>query len=102
MRNYNGGADPTLGLNAVAGTPREAGGVDPVRYEDMIPGCYDPVARVRDMDIDGVQAALCFPSMPGFGGGTFHRAKDKDLALACVQAWNDFNLDEWCATAPDR
>jgi len=68
----------------------------------MIPGCYDPAARVKDMDLDGVQAALCFPSFPGFGGGVFFRAKDKDLALLCVQAWNDFHIDEWCGTAPDR
>ena len=49
-----------------------------------------------------MQAALCFPSFPGFAGGTFYRASDKDLALLCVQAWNDFYIDEWCATAPDR
>ena len=68
----------------------------------MIPGCYDPAARIKDMDLDGVEAALCFPSFPGFGGGVFYRADDKDLALLCVQAWNDFYIDEWCATAPDR
>jgi predicted TIM-barrel fold metal-dependent hydrolase len=68
----------------------------------MIPGCYDPAARVKDMDVDGVEAALCFPSFPGFGGGAFFRAKDRDLALMCLQAWNDFYIDEWCATAPDR
>jgi predicted TIM-barrel fold metal-dependent hydrolase len=100
--SYDGAIYPTIGLNAVAGKDPKDWGMDPVRYEDMIPGCYDPVARVKDMDIDGVQAALCFPSFPGFGGGTFHRAKDKDLALKCVQAWNDFYIDEWCATAPDR
>ena len=93
---------PTIGLNAVAGKPPEEWGMDPVRYEDMIPGCYDPVARVADMDLDGVQAALCFPSFPGFGGGTFQRAEDKDLALLCVKAWNDFYIDEWCAAAPER
>ena len=54
------------------------------------------------MDIDGVHAALSFPSFPGFGGGVFQRAKDRDLALACVRAWNDFQVDEWCAAAPDR
>ncbi|MDT7711297.1 MAG: hypothetical protein QOG20_6904 [Pseudonocardiales bacterium] len=102
MWHYDGNVFPTVGLNAVAGKPREEWGMDPVRYEDMIPGCYDPAARVKDMDLDGVQAALCFPSFPGFGGGTFHRAQDKDLALLCVQAWNDFYIDEWCATAPDR
>ena len=100
--NYDGDMFPTIGLNAVAGKPPEEWGMDPVRYEDMIPGCYDPTARVADMDLDGVQAALCFPSFPGFAGGTFHRAKDKDLALLSLKAWNDFSIDEWCATAPDR
>jgi predicted TIM-barrel fold metal-dependent hydrolase len=100
--SYDGQIFPTIGLNAVAGKPPEEWGMDPVRYEDMIPGCYDPVARIADMDVDGVQAALCFPSFPGFGGGTFHRAQDKELALLCVKAWNDFYIDEWCATAPER
>ncbi|MBM7369228.1 putative TIM-barrel fold metal-dependent hydrolase [Gordonia hydrophobica] len=99
---YDDQVFPTIGLNAVAGKPPEEWGMDPVRYEDMIPGCYDPAARVKDMDLDGVQAALCFPSFPGFGGGTFFRAKDKELAYHCVQAWNDFYIDEWCGTAPDR
>lgn len=93
---------PYLGLNAVAGKEPKDFGMEPVRYEDMIPGCYDPVERVKDMDVDGVQAALCFPSFPGFAGGVFQRAKDKELALECVKAWNDFQTDEWCATAPDR
>lgn len=100
--HYDGGVFPTIGLNAVAGKPPAEWGLDPVRYEDMVPGCYDPVARIADMDLDGVQSALCFPSFPGFGGGTFIRAQDKELALECVKAWNDFNIDEWCATAPDR
>jgi predicted TIM-barrel fold metal-dependent hydrolase len=100
--SYEGTVYPTLGLNAVAGKPREEWGFDPLRYEDMIPGCYDPAARVKDMDLDGVQGALCFPSFPGFGGGVFFRAKDKELALLSVQAWNDFYIDEWCGTAPDR
>jgi predicted TIM-barrel fold metal-dependent hydrolase len=93
---------PYIGLNAVAGKEPKDFGMDPVRFDQMIPGCYDPAARIPDMDIDGVQAALCFPSFPGFGGGVFHRATDKELALLCVQAWNDFSIDEWCATAPDR
>jgi predicted TIM-barrel fold metal-dependent hydrolase len=100
--SYSGTIYPTIGLNAVAGKEPKDFGLDPVRYEDMIPGCYDPVERVKDMDVDGVQAALCFPSFPGFAGGIFQRADDKELALACVQAWNDFSIDEWCAAAPDR
>jgi predicted TIM-barrel fold metal-dependent hydrolase len=54
------------------------------------------------MDLDGVQSALCFPSFPGFAGSTFFKAKNRELAAACESAWNDFYIDEWCATAPDR
>jgi len=100
--SFDGDIFPTVGLNAVAGKEPKDFGMDPVRYEDMIPGCYDPVERVKDMDVDGVQAALCFPSFPGFAGGVFQRAKDKDLALACARAWNDYYIEEWCGTAPDR
>jgi predicted TIM-barrel fold metal-dependent hydrolase len=99
---YEGQLYPQIGLNAVAGKPPSEYGMEPVRYDQMIPGCYDPLERITDMDIDGVHAALAFPSFPGFGGGVFQRAKDKELALACVRAWNDFQVDEWCATAPDR
>ena len=99
---YEGQMYPQIGLNAVAGKPPAEYGMDPVRYDQMIPGCYDPVERIKDMDIDGVHGALSFPSFPGFGGGVFHRGKDKELALACVRAWNDFQVEEWCAVAPDR
>jgi hypothetical protein len=45
---------------------------------------------------------LCFPSFPGFSGTVFREGEDKVLAKLCVQAWNDFNVEEWCAAAPDR
>ncbi len=99
---YQGEIYPYIGLNAVAGKEPKDFGLEPVRYDQMIPGCYDPDERIKDMDIDGVQAALCFPSFPGFGGGVFHRSKDKELALETVKAWNDFMVDEWCATDPER
>jgi hypothetical protein len=42
------------------------------------------------------------PVLPRFCGTIFLEAQDKELALLCVQAYNDFVLDEWCATAPGR
>jgi len=99
---YEGNQFPQIGLNAVAGKDPKDYGTEPLRYSDMIPGCYEPHARVIDMDLDGVQAALCFPSFPRFAGTVFLKASDKELALLCVQAWNDFMIDEWCAAAPDR
>jgi predicted TIM-barrel fold metal-dependent hydrolase len=93
---------PNIGLNAVAGKDPKEFGMDPVRFDEMLPGCYQVEDRLTDMDLDGVHAQMCFPTFPGFAGGTFFNAVDKDLAAACVSAWNDFILDEWCAAAPDR
>ncbi len=71
-------------------------------YEDMVPAAYDADARVKAMDEDGVHAELVFPQFPRFGGTQFLEAKDWGLALACVRAWNDWMLDEWAASHPDR
>jgi hypothetical protein len=54
------------------------------------------------MDRDGDAAQLCFPQFPRFAGQTIAEAADKELALLCVQSWNDFILDEWCAADPSR
>ena len=35
--------------------------MDPARFDQMRPGCFDITARVNDMDPNGVWAALCFP-----------------------------------------
>ena len=72
------------------------------RYEDMIPAAYDVHERVRAMDQDGVWAELPFPTFPRFGGTLFLEAKDKELALAIVRAWNDWMLDEWSEAYPER
>ena len=75
---------------------------NPLRFEEIPPACHDPKARVEAMDADGVLASLVFPNLPGFAGSLFVRAKDKDLALLCVKAYNDWVIDEWCAAAPGR
>ncbi|MFE5703931.1 amidohydrolase family protein [Rhodococcus koreensis] len=93
---------PELGLNAVAGKPRDQLGTDPVRFDEMLPGCYDPATRVNDMDVDGVQAALLFPSFPRFAGTLFSTLADRELARLCIRAWNDFVIEEWFTPYPDR
>jgi predicted TIM-barrel fold metal-dependent hydrolase len=93
---------PPLGLDAVAGDDPTQFRLDPKKFEAMRPGCLDPKERLRDMDEDGVWASLAFPQFPRFAGQTFLERGDRDLALACVRAWNDFVLDEWCATDPER
>jgi predicted TIM-barrel fold metal-dependent hydrolase len=99
---FEGSPHYNLGLNAVAGKPKTEFGLDPVAYDQMLPGCYDPKARLSDMDVDGIWAQLPFPTFPGFCGSTFFQAEDKALATACVSAYNDWMIEEWCGYAPDR
>ena len=99
---YEGKRLPTPGLAAVAGKTVEEFSPLPITYEDMRLGCYDPKARLADMDRAGVLASLCFPSLPGFCAETFFKSKDHALALACLKAYNDWHLEEWCAAAPGR
>jgi predicted TIM-barrel fold metal-dependent hydrolase len=91
------------GLGVVAGRPREEWRFDGLRFEEMRRGCWDVHARVRDMDLDGVWASLCFPSMTwGFAGRVLSLAQDGELGLAAIRAWNAWNLEEWTGAHPDR
>jgi hypothetical protein len=92
---YDGKKFPSSGLSAVVGKSKEEFSPEPLAYRDMRPGCYDPAARIEDMDRAGILASLSFPSFPRFCGQIFHEARDKDLALLCVQAYNDWMIDEW-------
>jgi predicted TIM-barrel fold metal-dependent hydrolase len=92
----------TSGLSATAGKKTDEFSPKPIRYADMRAGCYDSVARLQDMDRAGILASMCFPSFPRFCGQIFWEAEDKELALLCVRAYNDWMIDEWCGSAPGR
>jgi predicted TIM-barrel fold metal-dependent hydrolase len=92
----------TVGLSAVAGRAKEQFSPDPVPYSEMRPGCYDSKARVEDMDRAGILGSLCFPSFPRFCGQVFWEGKNRELGMLCVQAFNDWMLDDWCGAAPGR
>jgi hypothetical protein len=68
----------------------------------MRPGCYDPEARLADMDEDGVWAQVNFPDFSRFAGHRFLQCRDPGLATACIRAYNDFMIEEWSATDPER
>lgn len=92
-----------VGQNAVAGRRRETVKIEPFRFDQMRPGCYDVHARVRDMDINGVWASLNFPSMiTGFCGRVYSQIADKELGLAVAKAWNDWLYEEWYLQYPER
>jgi len=99
---YNDAIIPNIGLNAVAGRPKEEYGIEPTSYEEMRPGCFDLAERVKDMNAGGILGSMCFPSFPSFSGRVFGGSDDKGLALAVLQAYNDWHIEEWCGGAPGR
>ena len=86
---------------AAAGMDQELIGesYQPLTYDDMRPGCYDQAARLADMDLNHTEAGISFPTFPRFCGQTFMEQPDRELGLACVQAYNDWMIDEWCGGA---
>jgi len=99
---FEGSVIPNIGLNAVAGRPKEEYGIEPTAFDEMRRGCWDVDERVKDMDAGGVLGSMCFPSFPGFSGRLFAATPDKDLALAVLRAYNDWHVDAWCGSHPGR
>ena len=93
---------PQTRLSAAAGFSREEVKVTGITYEEMRDGCYDPVARLSDMDMNHTEAQMSFPSFPRFCGQTFMEADDKVLSDLCVKAYNDWMVEEWCAGSDGR
>jgi len=88
---------------AAVGFDRDDMTMSPITYDEMRPGCYDPAARLEDMTMNWVESSLCFPTFPRFCGQTFLEGPDPaGLGLACVQAYNDWMVDEWCADSDGR
>ena len=93
-----------FGLESAVGRDPKRWRFDPgFRLDDMREGCYDAKARLADMDDDGIACQVLFPSaMARFVGARFSLHDDKELALACLRAYNDYMLEEWHGVAPDR
>ena len=91
--------DPVnFGWNACAGlAPEQMTGW--AFFDNVRRGGHDPAARLAEMDADGVDAEVLYPT-PRLSQAIFANG-DPPFHLACVQAYNDW-LSEFCAYAPDR
>jgi uncharacterized protein len=81
------------------GTPGTDVGVPgpAVPLEDARRGAFDPVARLVDMDAEGIDVAVLYPTI-GLG---FWGISDTAAAVAVARAYNDW-LAAYCSAAPDR
>ena len=85
---------------AVAGWP-EFPPSHPPRIEDADPAAWDPKARLAMMDEYGIYASVIFPNLLAFVLWAFMSIPDPELRIACVQAYNDYQVD-YADVAPDR
>ncbi|MEY2453675.1 MAG: hypothetical protein QOD92_3249 [Acidimicrobiaceae bacterium] len=83
----------------IAAIDREVVDVEPTTYDEIRPGTWKQKERLADMDLNHVEAAMCFPNLFRFAGQMFSEREDKSLALACVRAYNDWLIDDWGAGA---
>src|SRR5207237_7040763 len=67
------------------------------RTEDVRAGGWDPAVRLDDMDTDGVDAEVLYPSI----GMTIAQSADAPYQLECTRAYNDW-LTEFCAAGKGR
>jgi predicted TIM-barrel fold metal-dependent hydrolase len=66
-------------------------------WDDLRPGSFDPHARVKDMDAEGIDVSVLFPSI----GLMFVGIKDAEVSAAACRAYNNWMAD-FCSVAPDR
>jgi predicted TIM-barrel fold metal-dependent hydrolase len=91
----------TFGLGAIGAITKQsyqdykASGL---RWEDIPAGNYEGAAHIKDNELDGVDASCIYPA--AVDGA--YKLSDRVLALACVRAYNDWLIDDFCSADPKR
>ena len=68
-----------------------------IREEDVRPGGYDPHERIKDMDIDGIEKTIIYPTV----GLHLYKVPDNRLLAEIQKIYNDW-MAEYCSAVPDR
>ena len=66
-------------------------------FENVRPGAYIPEEHAKDMDLDGVDVSIVYPTV----GLLMYRVPDSELITAIFKAYNDW-LAEFCKPCPDK
>jgi len=98
---FAGASDPDpIGLVSTPGMAWDDFRWTGITYEQARAGCYNGVERLKDMDIDGVDAEILFP--PQRTIGHFLGDEDDDFVRAGIEAYNNFLFDEFMAPDATR
>ena len=68
-----------------------------LRFEDLEPGGWNPAARLKAQDRDGIAGEMIYPTI----SMALTVTQDRDLQHACFEAYNRWILD-FVGTAPKR
>ena len=63
-----------------------------VRYEDLFPGSWDPIERVKEITEDKIDAEVIFNGVGTVWNG-IKLMPDKELSLACFKVYNDWMVE---------
>ena len=76
----------------------------PKRWEEVPECTYVPAERLKAMAQDGVDVQTFFGNIAGIAGNTYSNPqyKDEEFRLECIQAYNDYQIDEWSDPHPGR
>jgi len=87
-----------LGIAAAFGQPGEVAFSNEFSYMDGPPGAYEPHARVKLLDEEGIDAAVLYPTLGLLWEG---EVNDPELAMAYCRVYNDW-ITEFCSPYPNR
>jgi predicted TIM-barrel fold metal-dependent hydrolase len=90
---------PLTGVGSVGATMPDRAR-EPRRWDEVPRSTYVPADRLHAMDVDGIDYSVLYPAVAGLAGETFARLTDAELELACVQAYNDWLIEEWASVSP--
>src|SRR2546427_7411631 len=83
------------------GLARIAGVKAKVRTWDEVPrSTYVAAERLKILDQEEVDASVLFPNIIGITNQNFQKEGSEEFRLACIQAYNDWLIDEWQDYSP--
>ncbi|HTN72186.1 MAG TPA: amidohydrolase family protein [Methylomirabilota bacterium] len=93
--------DQRIPLPETAGeTVGENRSLQPKQWEEVPRAAYSAPERLVVMDRDGVDYSVLYPTAAGLAAQAFGQLDDPDLEVACVQAYNDWLIEEWARASP--
>lgn len=93
----DGGKPNTIGITRSVGVAHEDLAKQVPTFENSA-GTGPAEQRLREQDQDGIEAEVLFSQI----NNVLRQAKDDDLYLDCVRAYNEYLAEEYSAAARDR